>query len=96
MRIRAVAGVKLLLMVKANAYGHGLTEVASATEDLVDGFGVATLEEGIELRRIGITKPILVLICTDSELKCAIDNALTVCLSNLSQLSALDTLIMMP
>ncbi|MGH7774395.1 MAG: alanine racemase [Candidatus Binatia bacterium] len=55
-------GVKILSMVKANAYGHGAPEVARIlAEEGSDGFGVATLEEGIELRNSGISSPILVL-----------------------------------
>ena len=56
----SVKGKKLLFMVKADAYGHGAKEVALGTEDIVDYFGVATVEEGIELRKCGIVKPILV------------------------------------
>lgn len=54
--------VKILSMVKANAYGHGAVEVArTLAESGSDAFGVATVEEGIELRRARITQPILVL-----------------------------------
>ena len=55
-----VAPAKVMTMVKANAYGHGLDGVAPYIEPYVDSFGVAILEEGIELRKLGITKPILV------------------------------------
>jgi len=49
-------------VVKANAYGHGLVPVARALLGCgVAQLGVAFLEEGIELRRAGITAPILVL-----------------------------------
>lgn len=49
-------------VVKANAYGHGAVEVAkTALQSGVNGFCVALLDEGIELRKAGITKPILVL-----------------------------------
>ncbi len=48
-------------VVKAQAYGHGAIEVAREIEDLVDYFGVATVEEGIELRQGGIRKPIAIL-----------------------------------
>jgi alanine racemase len=59
--IRAyVAPAKVMPMVKANAYGHGVDGVAPFIEPFVDYFGVAILEEGIHLRRLGITKPILV------------------------------------
>jgi alanine racemase len=47
-------------MIKANAYGHGVDGVASFIEPFVDYFGVAIVEEGIHLRKIGIRRPILV------------------------------------
>lgn len=55
-----VAPAKIMAMVKANAYGHGMDGVAPYIEPDVDSFGVAILEEGIQLRDLGITKPILV------------------------------------
>lgn len=57
-----VAPARVMGIVKANAYGHGLVRVA--TEILaagVDCLGVAFLEEGISLRRAGVSAPILVL-----------------------------------
>jgi alanine racemase len=56
----AVEPAKVLVMLKANAYGHGVAGVAPFIEPYVDYLGVALLEEGINLRRLGITKPILV------------------------------------
>lgn len=54
--------VKLLLVVKADAYGHGARQVAvAACEAGVDVLGVATVHEGMELRQAGIGAPILVL-----------------------------------
>lgn len=59
--IRAhVNGAKVMPMVKANAYGHGVDGVAPFIEPYVDYFGVAIVEEGIHLRNLGIKKPILV------------------------------------
>ena len=55
-----VTPAKVMPMVKANAYGHGVDGVAPYIEAHVDYFGVAILEEGIHLRELGITKPILV------------------------------------
>jgi alanine racemase len=52
---------KIMTVMKANAYGHGAVQCASAIENLVDGFSVAFPEEAIELRQSGIIKPILVL-----------------------------------
>ena len=57
-----LAGVPLLPVVKADAYGCGAVQVARALESLDPwGFGVATVEEGRELRAAGITRPILLL-----------------------------------
>lgn len=55
-----VHGAKVMPMVKANAYGHGIEGVAPFIEPYVDAFGVALVEEAIQLRALGITKPILV------------------------------------
>lgn len=58
----AAAGRKILAVVKADAYGHGVVPVARRLQDEgVDGFGVALAEEGIELREAGIDRTILVL-----------------------------------
>jgi len=58
----AAAGRKILAVVKADAYGHGVVPVARRLqEEGVDGFGVALAEEGIELREAGIDRAILVL-----------------------------------
>jgi len=56
-----VAPAKVMLIVKANAYGHGLAEVSKALARKTDYVGVAVLEEGILLRELGITAPIIVL-----------------------------------
>ena len=58
---------KLLAVIKANAYGHGLCEVGKHLDlnDDVSMFGVALCEEGMRLRDAGVTKPILILGVTD-------------------------------
>lgn len=53
--------VRVLLTVKADAYGHGAVQVARAAEHLVDRFGVATVDEAIELANAGIEKKLLIL-----------------------------------
>ena len=59
--IRArVSPARVMVMLKANAYGHGLDGVAPFIEPYLDYIGVATLEEAVHLRQIGIRKPILV------------------------------------
>lgn len=58
----AVFPAKIMTILKANAYGHGLVEVAQHVVKLGAAYlGVAYLEEGILLREQGITTPILVL-----------------------------------
>ena len=53
---------KVMPILKANAYGHGLVRVAQLYEELnADYLGVAVVEEGILLREMGIKMPILVL-----------------------------------
>jgi alanine racemase len=55
------SGVRLLPMVKASGYGIGAVPVARTLERLDPwGFGVATAEEGAELRAAGISRPVLV------------------------------------
>lgn len=60
-RLRELAPAsRLVAVVKANAYGHGLLETAR-TLDTADAFGVARLEEAVRLRQGGIRQPILLL-----------------------------------
>jgi len=61
-------GMRIMAVVKANAYGHGAAEIARWSAAYgVDYIGVAFLDEAIELRRAGITAPILVLGYTPPE-----------------------------
>jgi alanine racemase len=55
-------GVRILLVVKADAYGHGAVRISQHAADCgIDMLGVATLDEGRELREAGIELPILIL-----------------------------------
>lgn len=55
-------GAGLLGVVKADAYGHGAVEVSRKLESMnIDYLGVATIDEGIDLRSSGIIKPILIM-----------------------------------
>ncbi len=59
--VAGVSGARLMPMVKANGYGLGAVAVSRALERLDPwGFGVATVEEGAELRATGIARPIVV------------------------------------
>lgn len=51
---------KIMAVIKANAYGHGITRVAQVL-DQADGFAVARVDEGVRLRKAGINQPITVL-----------------------------------
>ena len=54
-------GTKLMLVIKADAYGHGAAVIAKEFENEADYFGVAEMNEALELRHAGIKKPILIL-----------------------------------
>lgn len=56
---------KTLLVLKADAYGHGAVPLAQAVGDLADYFGTACVDEALEIRRAGIRKPVLILGYTD-------------------------------
>src|ERR1051326_5639460 len=59
--VARTAGTRLLPVVKANAYGVGAVAVCKALEALDPwGYGVATVQEGAELRAAGITRPVIV------------------------------------
>lgn len=53
--------VKVMAVIKADGYGHGAIAIGGFLKDKVDYFGVATIEEAIELRQSGIDTPILIL-----------------------------------
>ncbi|MFH0765305.1 MAG: alanine racemase [Calditrichota bacterium] len=61
--VKHLAGpAQVLAVVKAEAYGHGLTRIAQEFEKLgVDYLGVSFLEEGVALRQAGVNVPILVM-----------------------------------
>lgn len=61
-RINLSQGTKIMLIVKANAYGHGSVYLTKFAERLgVDYFGVANLDEALELRKNGVKSEILIL-----------------------------------
>jgi len=85
-RVRSIVprGVRMLLVVKADAYGHGAVRISRlAVECGVDMLGVATLDEGRELRKAGITLPILILSpVLPQELEGVLENDLAVTASS--------------
>ncbi len=66
-RNKLLPETKLMCIIKANAYGHGIARVGTYLDTLpeVYGFGVAITEEGVVLREAGVRKPILVIGATD-------------------------------
>lgn len=59
----------LMAIIKADAYGHGAIPIAKAVGEcgMIDAYGVAIIEEALELREAGIQKPILILGYTPKE-----------------------------
>ena len=62
--IRAKAGVPVMAIIKADAYGHGAVQIARLLENRSAFFGVSSMSEAVELRSAGLTIPILILGCT--------------------------------
>lgn len=83
---------KIIGVVKANCYGLGVV-IAKYCQDILDGFGVASITEGVRLRKIGIKKDILVLggsfLYKDS-VKQAVDYDLTLSVSDYQSAEFID------
>ncbi len=80
--IKAAAGnTKIMPVVKANAYGHSVEIVAPILDSLgSDAFAVSNIDEAVELRNLGIKKPILILGYTPVSLaKALADNDISQC-----------------
>ena len=91
-RVRATApGARVMAVIKANAYGHGLVPVARALADS-DGFAVARLEEGLALRAAGLENTILLLegVFGAEQLTLAAENRLELMVHNTEQLELLE------
>jgi alanine racemase len=91
-RERVGREVKVMAAVKADAYGHGAVPCARRLEtEGVEWFGVALPEEGIELRRVGITKPILCLGgFWEGQQKACLQQSLTPVVYRLDMIESLD------
>jgi len=83
---------KVMPILKANAYGHGLARVAQLYESLkADYLGVAVVEEGILLREMGIKTPILVLGGVwGNQIPLFLKNDLTITASSIDKLKQID------
>jgi len=75
-RVRELApAAKIVSMVKANAYGHGVKDCLAALKD-TDAFGVACLQEALEIRELGYTQPITLIegVFSADEMQAAVAN----------------------
>lgn len=90
-RTHVGAKTPIMAVVKSNAYGHGLVQIAAiAQETGAAWFGVDNADEGIELRKNGIVKPILVLGYTpDPRLRDCIAHRLSFTVYNMETVRAL-------
>ena len=59
--VRQKAGVSVMAIIKADAYGHGAVQVGRWLQDKCRFFGVSSISEALELRRAGLRNPILIL-----------------------------------
>ncbi len=76
-------GVGIIPVIKADAYGHGAVEVARLLEGRCSLFGVAVIDEAIELRHAGITTPILILgYSSPEQYASAVENDITLTVFN--------------
>jgi alanine racemase len=58
---RQAPQARIMAVVKANGYGHGLAWVAQTLGESADAFGVSSVEEGVQLRLAGVTRPVCLL-----------------------------------
>lgn len=83
-------GTRLMLVIKADAYGHGAVAIAREFETEADYFGVAEMNEALELRHAGIRKPILILGYTSPFLfEKALENDITLTMFQYENIEAL-------
>jgi alanine racemase len=89
---RHVAPARVMPILKANAYGHGLVEVARKLEAIGAPYvGVAYLEEGLRLREHGVRMPVLVMGgIVGSQIPRFLENNLTLTASSVDKLRAID------
>ncbi len=84
---------KIMAIVKANAYGHGGREIARFIADKVDFFGVANLNEALEIESAGVTNPILLLgLCMPAEYAVAVEHDFRMNISSLAMAETLNDL----
>ncbi len=86
-QVKSMTESKIMGIIKANAYGHGVKQIASVLkEEGVYAFGVATATEALEIRSYGFDEPILVLGVTfPEEYHMLIDKDISLCVSSVEE-----------
>ena len=96
LRAGAAAGVVACAVIKSNAYGHGAAAIASLLPS-AEWFGVNSLEEGLELRGHGVTRPIILLGHVPlAELEAAVEADLALTVYNRETIQRLSSLASLP
>jgi alanine racemase len=91
-QVRAIApGARVMAVIKANAYGHGLVPAAKALA-ATDGFAVARPDEGVALRAAGLTNRVLLLegVFSSEQLEAAVQQHFDVMVHSTAQLELLE------
>ncbi|CAB4635713.1 unannotated protein [freshwater metagenome] len=96
--LKKTSKTKLLAVVKADAYGHGLVDVAKAAETAgADWLGVALLEEAITLRKNGVRSPVLAwLVPPGSDFQSAVDLDIDIAIADIRTFSEVSRLASKP
>lgn len=82
LKVKNLTRKKFLASVKCNFYGMGIKNVAKKIDDLVDFYGVACLDEALELKKLNLKKPILIMgsILPEEVEQCILNNIrITLC-----------------
>lgn len=79
---------KTVAVIKADAYGHGISQCAWALQDEADCFGVAHISEAMQLRAAGISKPVLLMegVFSAEEMELAARKGFWITVSNIEQM----------
>lgn len=89
-RSKIPKNVKLLGVIKANAYGHGAVEIGKLLENKCDFFGLACVDEALELIRAGIKTPLMILGCVSpKEFEVIVKNDIRIPIFHLDDAKAL-------
>lgn len=83
---------KIMVMLKANAYGHGIRSTAMRIDHLVDFIGVARIDEALALRKVGIKSPICIMqgVYNQEDVIIAACNNFELIIHDVEQLNILD------